>query len=60
MPGCISGIAAEYPDPARVGVVAGGEGTLTTPLLSLAKRRVGQALGWSATVSEAKQTDLTN
>jgi divalent metal cation (Fe/Co/Zn/Cd) transporter len=50
--------AGHHPDPSWVGIGLAAFTTITMPLLARAKRRVGDALGSSATVSEAKQTTI--
>ena len=47
-----------HPDPSWVGIGLAAFTAVTMPLLARAKRRVGHALGSSATVSEAKQTTI--
>jgi divalent metal cation (Fe/Co/Zn/Cd) transporter len=47
-----------HPDASWVGIGLAAFTAVTMPLLARAKRRVGNALGSSATVSEAKQTSL--
>ena len=51
-------VAGHHPDPSWVGIGLAAFTAVTMPLLARAKRRVGHALGSSATVSEAKQTSL--
>ena len=50
--------AGHHPDASWVGISLAAFTAVTMPLLARAKRRVGHALGSSATVSEAKQTTL--
>ena len=50
--------AGHHPDASWVGIGLAAFTAVTMPLLARAKRRVGHALGSSATVSEAKQTSL--
>jgi divalent metal cation (Fe/Co/Zn/Cd) transporter len=50
--------AGHRPDASWVGIGLAAFTAVTMPLLAHAKRRVGHALGSSATVSEAKQTSL--
>jgi divalent metal cation (Fe/Co/Zn/Cd) transporter len=50
--------AGHHPDASWVGIDLGAFTAVTMPLLARAKRRVGHALGSSATVSEARQTSL--
>jgi divalent metal cation (Fe/Co/Zn/Cd) transporter len=50
--------AGHHPDPSWVGIGLAAFTAVTMPLLARAKRRVGHALGSSATVSEARQTSL--
>ena len=50
--------AGDHPDASWVGIGLAAFTAATMPLLARAKRRVGNALGSSATVSEAKQTSL--
>jgi divalent metal cation (Fe/Co/Zn/Cd) transporter len=50
--------AGHHPDASWVGIALAAFTAVTMPLLARAKRRVGHALGSSATVSEAKQTSL--
>ena len=50
--------AGHHPDPSWVGIGLAAFTAVTMPLLARAKRRVGHALGSSATVSEAKQTTI--
>jgi divalent metal cation (Fe/Co/Zn/Cd) transporter len=51
-------VAGHHPDPSWVGICLAAFTAVTMPLLARAKRRVGHALGSSATVSEAKQTSI--
>ena len=51
-------VAGHHPDPSWIGIGLAAFTAVTMPLLARAKRRVGHALGSSATVSEAKQTSL--
>ena len=50
--------AGHHPDASWVGIGLAAFTAVTMPLLARAKRRVGHALGSSATVSEARQTTL--
>jgi divalent metal cation (Fe/Co/Zn/Cd) transporter len=50
--------AGNHPDASWVGIALAGFTVVSMPLLARAKRRVGHALGSSATVSEARQTSL--
>jgi divalent metal cation (Fe/Co/Zn/Cd) transporter len=50
--------AGHHPDASWVGIALAAFTAVTMPLLARAKRRVGHALGSSATVSEARQTSL--
>ena len=50
--------AGHHPAASWVGIGLAAFTAVTMPLLARAKRRVGHALGSSATVSEAKQTSL--
>ncbi|HSS53418.1 MAG TPA: cation transporter [Gaiellales bacterium] len=50
--------AGHHPDASWVGIGLAAFTAVTMPLLARAKRRVGHALGSSATVSEARQTSL--
>src|SRR5262249_13722818 len=51
-------LATEQPGGSWVGVGLAAVTALTMPVLATAKRRVGRALGSSATVSEAQQNQL--
>jgi divalent metal cation (Fe/Co/Zn/Cd) transporter len=50
--------AGHHPDASWVGIGLAAFTAVTMPLLARTKRRVGHALGSSATVSEARQTSL--